>query len=683
MADSQEINTSGNTTPATQNSATGSSSSPWDEELDLPETPKPAKPEIIGSLEPKKQSEENTEPFSVPENIEEKVGQKVPAENFIGGQEKASSANETLGPTINEASGPEPAQKPEPPLPNLSQQTATPKKNIFSLFQKKPKQSDSVSPSPVQENKIAQSQAQPLPEEPVNKLPALKEEKIPAKASFLPKNNKIIPVLGVIVFFVFLVGLTELGLLSIGVEKIYGAVGLEKLWGGLTSNPEQSFMISAKQMAQHQNFKMRGTITMSVDSTISSPITTPLISVMSGKLKYANKDINLLRPEKAIKTVASDADIYDLYDESSYSSDSSSTTSDTDTTDTTTTTSDSTADVAEIEETTDDVLVEDSSTDESATEVTEMTNTQEVTSSFEAETSPDAMKATINVESVSQSATIDLLLDNGRLLVQSDNFKFASNAAAGNWLSFPLPKLGGKSLSSEIFSISSSSGASLEGSREANEKINGIRCYKYRIDSVEIGDALSLIGITSDMIQNISGDIWIGINDKLLHKVSLKITTPITSSVSTLNVDIEFYDFGVENSIVVPSETEITAASSTSTVSASTSASTSTATTTSNDAQRKSDVGKILSALKSYKDATGSYPIAKDPLNINLSGNIIETALVPKYLASIPVDPGKNYFGYKSTNGKSCSVSARLDNTGDPEGQILGSAFLYIKYNEN
>jgi hypothetical protein len=101
--------------------------------------------------------------------------------------------------------------------------------------------------------------------------------------------------------------------------------------------------------------------------------------------------------------------------------------------------------------------------------------------------------------------------------------------------------------------------------------------------------------------------------------------------------------------------------------------------------QRKDDVRAILDALKEYKIDNGSYPLSSSILKLNAKSNIIEQALVPTYLSVLPHDPKDSegwYYGYKS-DGNKCSVSARMEDTADLEGQLIGDVYLYLKYNNN
>ncbi len=676
--------TSSPTVQSTPSSVTSSGGSPWDESL--PQAPEPEKPEtpILGSLEPDKQTSAGAAPFNVPENIEEKVGQKVPAQQYIAPQNSGvgSMFEPNDGDAINTSPASSASMQPSTQSSNAGSMPQpamqAPKEGVFKhLFSRKPKAVQAPAPMPI-----------PSPEPaPVAvstpTAPDFSSARAGGKSRPGPLHNQtLIAVLGVIALLVFIVGLTELGLISIGAEKIYGAIGVEKFWGGLPANPENAVIRSALTMQKHPSFKAKGEITMSVDTSIKSDITSPLFSLLQ-KNSHTALDENVAQPEKATKAAvfyasndnsnSSSNDVYDLYSNSN--ADSS---------------TDSTSDLSEedlsaaTDTSTDADPTEADSSVDSTTDISdsETSNISDFKGSVSIKTSSEGVSADI-VPSESDSSAINLMLKNGDLLVRSDAIKFSSNATPNKWLSYNIDKIKDKTLQKDIFAVGADSGFSVKGKREANEKVGNVRCFRYKVDSLEIGNALAPIGITGDMVQNISGYIWIGISDKTIRKVDLKIITPVSSSVSSISVKLEFSEFDVDNKLSFPDESEIVEPVALTTAAATTTTTTA-ATLSDRDSKRKTDVGSVLDALKQYKADNGSYPVSKTLLKLNASGNIIEQALVPKYISALPSDPTDGwYYAYKSNEGKNCSISARLENASDPLGQTIGGVLLYLKYNDN
>lgn len=104
---------------------------------------------------------------------------------------------------------------------------------------------------------------------------------------------------------------------------------------------------------------------------------------------------------------------------------------------------------------------------------------------------------------------------------------------------------------------------------------------------------------------------------------------------------------------------------------------TSTTTTTSNnDATRKTDLVKIKDALKSYYQANQSYPVSEVVDKTNDPKSVL-TVLIPTYLPALPTDPiSTQYYGYTS-DGKTFTLTAVLDDTTDPTGVKAGNYYLY------
>lgn len=83
------------------------------------------------------------------------------------------------------------------------------------------------------------------------------------------------------------------------------------------------------------------------------------------------------------------------------------------------------------------------------------------------------------------------------------------------------------------------------------------------------------------------------------------------------------------------------------------------------DATRKSDLRQVKTALEAYRadQKPESYVVASN-------WTALGTALVPTYIAKLPNDPlgGTSTYTYTSTDGKSYTMTATLENTKDPDG---------------
>ena len=97
-----------------------------------------------------------------------------------------------------------------------------------------------------------------------------------------------------------------------------------------------------------------------------------------------------------------------------------------------------------------------------------------------------------------------------------------------------------------------------------------------------------------------------------------------------------------------------------------------------NDQIRKADLANIKDALEKYFVANDKFPEASSAIKTSDSGNILEQALVPKYLDKLPLDPltPKYYYSYQS-DGQTFQLTCVLEDKTDPEGTSVGQYYIY------
>lgn len=652
------------------------SSSPWDEELDEAENPKSKQPTIIGSLDPKTPPPatvtEKPAPLKLPENVEEKVGQKIPAANFINSEPGTlpQAISTAVPPIPNQPSAavpssPPPSSSPNPAV-NPNQST------LLGKFFSKNKAPTSLPKTPVQNNSanIINDKTLPGPKDAITS----KEVSSARQNSMFKKMLLAVP--GLALLIAVLVGLTEMGLLSLGVEKIYGALQIEQIWGGLGSSTEKALARSAFEMQNHLSYKVEGTVDLTVDSTIKSDIVSPLLTiVLSSQLA---RDESVIFPIKAIQTAEVSPDDF-YYPTNSNSNKNSNVNKNSSLNANINNNSNLNSNInsnANRNENSNQNLNTNSNANADINKNTNSSNgnikyegpsnIKKIEGNVNLLSSESAVEAAVKIND-SKNSSLKLILDDDKLLVKSAGG--ISYGELDKWSEFQIPEIKNKALAREIFNLSTDSGFSIRGERSGNEKIGTVRCFKYRIDSLEIGSALSDIGITSDMIPTLSGEVWIGVKDKLIRKVSLKITTPVASATRMIETELTFKDFDVKNSFTKVNQSEKSTGKPKGTLTG--------------DEKRKNDVNSILDALLLYKKENGSYPVSNDLLKLNSSDNIVSKALVPRFLPVLPIDPKSAdgwYYAYKS-DGTKCSVSSRLETQSDPEGQLINNVLLYLKYN--
>jgi hypothetical protein len=231
------------------------------------------------------------------------------------------------------------------------------------------------------------------------------------------------------------------------------------------------------------------------------------------------------------------------------------------------------------------------------------------------------------------------------------------------------------------------------GERTGSAKINGVNCYIYEI-KVNGKELLSYLSQNNPNLAWAAKDIsfqsmkiYLGKRDHLMHKIEASITN-VPGLITIKNkVTLNFLDIGKQITIDIP-VSDVVVEKNWSDVRATfvtgaptpTPTPTSTSTPQDRDKQRKADLKKIQDALLAYKVQNGKYPSTLGAIEKTKDATSnLKTALVPKYLDSLPVDPENNkyYYGYKSDDGTKCEIWSILENPSDTEGENYQGFLIY------
>jgi len=507
-------------------------------------------------------------------------------------------------------------------------------------------------------------------------------------------------VAGVVIIFFFCVLLTEQGFLSIGLENFYGAFKLETLWGGLPRNGEIALAESFAKMGSNPNFNINGTVVVDIDRTKDSSVTSPLVSYFP----------DLMINNSVIKARLADVTGYDAGSGIVSSTDTTgNTTTDSSTnSDSSATSTDSSAVSSSVSGSTSVDTGNSTTTPSDTSTATDTTGSAAATdtqSSAAQSDFPAYQSITPTIRELSANVTGSITSDggsakftfdkpigstdvsvkqSGKNLWVKSQMKFSPNHNPAKWMAFTLGKLktDGNSVAETLFSADPSAGLSAVGTRVGNEKVGSVRTYHYKFSSMEIGDSLNSLGITGGMVDSVSGDFWIGVKDKMVHKAELKITLAPSYSVSMIQLSINLDGFG-QSTFDAPMKSETLAASSATSSTSTTPASTTTAATDlakTRDNQRRSDLKSVADALASYKTKNSNYPVAASLVKLNASGNSLAKVLASGYIPSLPKDPQDSlgwYYGYKS-DGKTFTLSARMEESAADTTQSGGINLYYL-----
>lgn len=680
--------------------STKGSSSPWDEPLDEKINEKPQRPTIVGDLDFNKQADSakdhSVEVLKVPDKVEEKVGAKIDAKEVAPQTEKiknndrqtitpqAKESNKTNQPSdfwqraysrsnnnLN-AGNSAPIQTTPRPMETISspvaQSVSNQPNNQFAPSQSKltVDQSQSVG----QSNNFYQS----IPSGSVNnaigktvavqtKSPPSKEQKIPT-----PKLQKIkmivaAAVVGVFVLFVGGIYLTETGLISIGLEKFYGLLHLEAIWGGLPNNSQNALAISAFKMTKIDSYKVTANATMIINRGVKSNLISPIVAVGTFPV-FALRDEQIGEGIKAIFAAVDEEFVEDGLVEDFDQSEKPDF-SDSEAEDSLPTTP----------------TPSQSSSQESleATDVTKKKSTIEefkvnLTSGFDNKISG----AKINLSSTSKpNSTLDLVYSDGKLYVKTSKDIVFDPLVSGSWLAYDLKKFKDPSPSNKFWSSNfTNSDFSLVGKRVGNETISGVRCFHYSAVAT-VGEALSDFGLSSDSLSSLEVEYWIGTKDHLVYQMKIKAIPTSKSAISRLDILLNFSDYGSGDSGFILPATSTNANLEVNTTDGQ-STTTDLTTPESRDTKRKSDLANIAKALDSYRTNTGQYPISANE-KISSSAGTLYKSLVPNYITLLPLDPldPNYYYGYDS-DGRSYTLSAVLEDSNDSDGRKIGNKNIYF-----
>lgn len=522
-----------------------------------------------------------------------------------------------------------------------------------------------------------------------------KPSRKPIKIDFYRKPSFIVTA-SVILIFTALTFLTENGLISVGIEKVYGILGLEQLWGGLPRNPETALAKAFVNGKENLEFKAKGEITLTVDKTIESEITSPLVAVTD--FIFLARDIQVGPRTKAILTQADyyyDDDYYD-YDDSYYDYDSD---YDYDDSSSSSSSSDSISNDSGSDSEDTSSIYDSSSQEDYQSYSSDVSSIKEVDADFKSVSGSDGTKTDFTINKVTgRSSSVSMITSQNDLYINtSSDIEYHSRAEDSKWLDYSISAPESENVLNDFYSLKTDNGFSIIGRRIANEKVSNLRCYRYQLDSLEIGSSLEFLGIESEMIQKVSGDVWIGIKDQLIRKIDVTLIPSISSSVSRIDLEVEFYDYGSSNIIETPRLDQKIAVSNEDIVEDDSISEevqaeedkgeiATSSTESERDNQRKSDLTEIKVALEEYYDDNGYYPVASNWSDINQSNSTLVIKLVPEYITAIPTDPKLSegfYYGYES-NGKSYTLSARFENLNDPQISNVGDdIWLHYVYSDN
>jgi len=418
----------------------------------------------------------------------------------------------------------------------------------------------------------------------------------------IPSENKskgccwgIVIIIVIILLLTGTIFVNEWGILNLGIEKYYGAIRLEKLWGGLPLDSKAALADSFNKM-KGKSFKLEG----------STKADLFLTSSQDSALGVWDEDLDL-QGEVKINAKIQNKDKMEL--------------------------------------------------------------------NFATEVSSDST-AVNNLLAGDSAIDLTTIYDSSDIYLKSETLKNIMGLDK-DWLEI-------KSMSSsseETKSASKLADLAVGGERISFEKVNGVACYVYQLKinspafQIYLDNNLPAISWLARGVSYQSIKFYLGKRDHLIYKLEVSANNSLEDLSLGNKLVINFKDIGSNIQITLPSSEEIIEKDWKEVKSAFISDS-----SQERDKQRKADLKKIQDALLAYKVQNGNYPSTLGLVEKTKDETSnLKNALVPKFIDSLPLDPmtDKYYYGYKSVDGSSCEITSILEVKTDPEGEEIGSYWIY------
>lgn len=245
------------------------------------------------------------------------------------------------------------------------------------------------------------------------------------------------------------------------------------------------------------------------------------------------------------------------------------------------------------------------------------------------------------------------------------------------WLGMPTSELnlGEKVASNESFDFRT---IIQSGERVGYEQIGPVQTghYRFELATDQIASELKVSPEATADLPTATLDLWLGVRDSLPYQFTLTIAVADgTLPTGDLVITASAGQFGAELPIELPESADVNPGSLASLFPQSIRG----FETKTRDAQRKSDLKKLQTALELYKADHATYPIATQQTKTNDPANLLRPLVDSRFLVKLPVDPldPQYFYGYTS-DGTTYELSSILEDLDDPIGVKRGSYTVQI-----
>lgn len=265
------------------------------------------------------------------------------------------------------------------------------------------------------------------------------------------------------------------------------------------------------------------------------------------------------------------------------------------------------------------------------------------------------------------------------LLVDSDSTK---------WLFFDLAEAAAMAEESgaepQTLTFEKFTAAVASARRVGFERIGPVRTAHYRveIDLVKLLTSLEIdpadVGANLTVLEPLAFDWWMGVSDALPYQMTLTgaLTSDDFGAVLKLNARTTYSRYDITPTITAPDPGEVSSEGLESLLGTDVT----NAPLKARDAQRKSDLLALESALAIYYSDHGRYPSTDGATERTDQPQVLTALVTEGYFQTLPVDPlaDQYWYGYKSSDGTEYELTSILETSADPAGVATDGLYLYI-----
>lgn len=286
------------------------------------------------------------------------------------------------------------------------------------------------------------------------------------------------------------------------------------------------------------------------------------------------------------------------------------------------------------------------------------------------------------------SIDAEIRLADGKIYLQMPLLALVSNIKTTEWVELPATTTASVSTATKVLDAQKLLDAITQSQRVGYDQLGPVRAahYQLTLDTTKLLAATdgssSLSALSTGLTEPapIKADIWLGVHDMLPYKMQFSLGDS-SKDLFALAYTANLTQYNGVAAVPAPDPSLINAQGIGNIDVANLD---STLQEKARDAQRKTDLRSMKSALMLYKTDHGKYPSSDGKVvKTNDAKNVLQDLVSKGYLSKLPVDPNdpKTWYGYKS-DGTTFELWGALEDKTDPDGQQQGAYFIFKLTND-